>query len=233
MPAGRGARRPLRDARRSCACSRSTPRPARRSGASIPNEDAKTPSRTRIRGLMYWERGDERRIYFGARHWLYALDATTGKPIRGFGEHGRIDLREGFEGRDPRTLSVGVNTPGVFYGDLLILGSVVPEGLPSAPGDIRAFDVHTGARTLGVPHDPASRRARLRHLAEGRVEVHAAAPTPGRACRSTRSAGSSSRQPARRPTTSTAPTGTATTCSPTRSSACGRRPASASGTSRR
>ena len=29
---------------------------------------------------MYWERGDERRIYFGARHWLYALDARTGEP---------------------------------------------------------------------------------------------------------------------------------------------------------
>ena len=28
---------------------------------------------------------------------------------------GRIDLRNGFEGRDPVTLSVGVNTPGVFY----------------------------------------------------------------------------------------------------------------------
>src|SRR5436309_12027353 len=26
-----------------------------------------TPRRTRIRGVMYWERGDEQRIYFGAR----------------------------------------------------------------------------------------------------------------------------------------------------------------------
>ena len=120
-----------------------------------PNKDAKTPSRTRIRGLMYWERGNERRIYFGARHWLYALDAATGQPIPGFGQNGRIDLREGFDGRDPRTLSVGVNTPGVVYNDLLILGSVVPEGLPSAPGDIRAFDVHTGKARWSfhtIPH---------------------------------------------------------------------------------
>src|SRR5207249_1645632 len=29
-----------------------------------PTGDAKTPTRTRIRGLMYWERGAERRIYF-------------------------------------------------------------------------------------------------------------------------------------------------------------------------
>jgi quinoprotein glucose dehydrogenase len=120
-----------------------------------PDPDATRPSRTRIRGLMYWERGDDRRIYFAARHWLYALDARTGRPLQGFGQGGRIDLREGFTGRDPRTLSIGVNTPGVFYGDLLILGSVVPESLPSAPGDIRAFNVHTGKQVWAfhtIPH---------------------------------------------------------------------------------
>ncbi len=109
-----------------------------------PNPQAQKPSKTRIRGLMYWERGDQRRIYFASRHWLYALDATTGKPVTAFGQDGRIDLREGFEGRDARSLSVGVNTPGVFYRNLLIVGSIVPEGLPSAPGDIRAFDVDSG-----------------------------------------------------------------------------------------
>jgi quinoprotein glucose dehydrogenase len=124
-----------------------------------PNADLKTPARTRIRGLMYWERGDERRIYFAARHWLHALDARTGRPVARFGKGGRVDLREGFEGRDPRTISVGVNTPGVFFGNLLILGSIVPEGLPSAPGDIRAFDVDTGAmrwtfHTIPHPGEP-------------------------------------------------------------------------------
>ncbi len=120
-----------------------------------PHEDAPSGSRTRIRGLMYWERGNERRVYFAARHWLYALDARTGQPLPRFGERGRIDLREGFRGRDPRSLIVGVNTPGVFYGDLLILGSIVPESLPSAPGDIRAFDVHTGRQKWAfhtIPH---------------------------------------------------------------------------------
>ena len=51
-----------------------------------PLEDEKAPSRTRIRGLMYWERGSDRRLYFGAKHWLYALDANTGKPLAGFGQ---------------------------------------------------------------------------------------------------------------------------------------------------
>src|SRR6185436_2421016 len=120
-----------------------------------PDPDATTPRRTRIRGLMYWERGDDRRVYFGARHWLYALDARKGTPIASFGRDGRIDLREGFAGRDPRTVSIGLNTPGVFFGDLLILGSLVPEGLPSTPGDIRAFDVHTGQQRWAfhtIPH---------------------------------------------------------------------------------
>ena len=117
------------------------------------------PTRSRLRGLMYWERGEERRIYFAARHWLHALDARTGKPITAFGESGRVDLRQGFRRRDPRTVSIGVNTPGVFFHDLLILGSVVPEGLPSTPGDIRAFDVHTGRprwsfHTIPHPGEP-------------------------------------------------------------------------------
>lgn len=120
-----------------------------------PNKDVKTPSRTRIRGLMYWERGRDRRLYFAAQHWLYALDARTGKPLKRFGMDGRIDLREGFRGRDRGTLSVGVNTPGVFYRNLLIVGSIVPEGLPSAPGDIRAFDVDSGRQKWAfhtIPH---------------------------------------------------------------------------------
>jgi quinoprotein glucose dehydrogenase len=120
-----------------------------------PLEAETPPSLTRIRGLMYWERGDQRRIYFGARNWFYALDADTGKPVATFGRQGRIDLRDGFKERDPRTISIGVNTPGVFFGDLLILGSVVPEGLPSAPGDIRAFDVNTGVEQWAfhtIPH---------------------------------------------------------------------------------
>jgi quinoprotein glucose dehydrogenase len=120
-----------------------------------PTPEAKTPRRSRIRGLMYWQRGAERRLYFAARHWLHALDARTGRPLPGFGRDGRVDLREGFAGRDPRSLTIGLNTPGVFHGDLLIIGSIVPEGLPSAPGDIRAFDVHTGRRRWAfhtIPH---------------------------------------------------------------------------------
>ena len=51
------------------------------------------------------------------------------------------------------------STPGVVFEDLLIMGSTVPETLPSAPGDIRAFDVNTGKirwsfHTIPHPGEP-------------------------------------------------------------------------------
>ena len=104
-----------------------------------PHEGKEVKSRTRVRGLTHWNG----RIYFAAGPLLYCLDATTGKPARDFGSKGRIDLREGL-GRDPETLSVSANTPGIVYKDLLIMGSLVAEDLPAAPGDIRAYDLRTG-----------------------------------------------------------------------------------------
>jgi len=44
------------------------------------------------RGLAYWTDGRQRRVLAGIMHYLYALDAVTGKPIASFGEEGRIDL---------------------------------------------------------------------------------------------------------------------------------------------
>jgi quinoprotein glucose dehydrogenase len=96
------------------------------------------------RGVTYWSSGDEARIFTGQGQYLYALDAKTGKPSAGFGREGRIDLREGL-GRDPSTQSVLLTTPGVVFKDLLIVGGRVSEGLPASPGDIRAYDVRSGA----------------------------------------------------------------------------------------
>jgi len=114
--------------------------------------------RPRNRGLMYWSDGSEARIYVAARHQFYSLDAKTGLPVEGFGNSGSIDLRDGL-GRPAETLSVGLTTPGVVYGDLLIIGSVVSEGLPSAPGDIRAYDARSGElrwsfHTIPHPGEP-------------------------------------------------------------------------------
>src|SRR4029079_14158318 len=95
------------------------------------------------RGVATWAGDGERRIFAGVQHWLYALDAATGKPIPGFGTGGRVDLREGL-GRDPLKQSILLPTPGVVYKDLLIVGGRTSEGLPASPGDVRAYDVRSG-----------------------------------------------------------------------------------------
>jgi quinoprotein glucose dehydrogenase len=100
--------------------------------------------RVLTRGVSYWSDGHQSRIFTGARYYLYALDAETGKPIPSFGENGRIDLRKGL--REPyEAQNVALTTPGSIYKDLIIVGGSNPETRPAPPGDIRAFDVHTGA----------------------------------------------------------------------------------------
>src|SRR5260221_5196395 len=66
------------------------------------------------RGLLYWSdpANKDLRILTAVRHFVYALDARTGKPFPDFGSNGRIDLREGL-GRDPATVSITLTTPGV------------------------------------------------------------------------------------------------------------------------
>jgi quinoprotein glucose dehydrogenase len=99
------------------------------------------------RGINYWESKDrsDRRLLFAANHQLHAIDARTGKTIDSFGTHGLVDLKQGL-GRDPHSISlVQSMTPGRVFEDLLILGSATNQGWGSAPGDIRAFDVRTGA----------------------------------------------------------------------------------------
>ncbi|MGN6387304.1 MAG: outer membrane protein assembly factor BamB family protein [Verrucomicrobiota bacterium] len=96
------------------------------------------------RGVVYWSKGEEKRILFTAGSYLYAIDAKSGKIIPSFGREGKVDLREGL-GRPAEKQFVISNTPGIIYRDLLILGDRVSEGPgPSAPGDIRAYNVQTG-----------------------------------------------------------------------------------------
>jgi len=119
-----------------------------------PNEGRKAIGKARSRGVVYWSGGNAERIYFASRQYLYSLDAKTGKLAPGFGSGGRVDLRTGL-GRDPESLTITATTPGVIYKDLLITGSQVSEGLPSAPGDIRAYDVRTGRQRWSfhtIPH---------------------------------------------------------------------------------
>ena len=97
------------------------------------------------RGVVYWG-GDANhipRIMMVAGARLFALDAATGTPIADFGELGSIDLRQGL-GRDVSGLSVTARTPGIMFKHLLIQGTSLSEGIQSAPGHIRAYDVRNG-----------------------------------------------------------------------------------------
>lgn len=112
-------------------------------GAPVWTFDSGISARGPNRGLTYWTDGSDKRIFAAVQSYLYALNAATGKPIPDFGTEGRIDLREGL-GRDPKTTSIVLTTPGIIYKDLIITGGRMPEALPASPGDIRAFDVRTG-----------------------------------------------------------------------------------------
>jgi quinoprotein glucose dehydrogenase len=107
-----------------------------------PNEGRKIIGTLRTRGVTYWSDGKDQRIFAGAHQYLYSLDAQTGKPIATFGKDGRVDLREGL-GREPLNW-VTMTSPAVVYKDMVIVGGAMSETLPASPGDIRAYDVHSG-----------------------------------------------------------------------------------------
>jgi len=106
------------------------------------------------RGVTYWSDGNDKRIFYTAGSFLYAINAITGKLISSFGNDGRVDLHDGLD-RDVTDLYVVSTSPGIIYKDLLILGTRVAEGGDAAPGHIRAYDVHTGKRKWifhTIPH---------------------------------------------------------------------------------
>lgn len=92
----------------------------------------------RQRGLVFWRnaQGGEQRLFTAAGNYLIALDPATGTVITGFGEEGLVHLGTGL---DADTLpKVGLNTPGVVWRDMLIIGGF------GGPGAVRALDVRTG-----------------------------------------------------------------------------------------
>lgn len=104
-----------------------------------------------MRGLTLWnsaskqaaDTSSSRRLFFSTGHWLFALDATNGKPLAGFGNNGVVDLRAGL-GRDIESVSINAPSPGIVFEDLLIMGSAVLESRGAAPGWVRAYDVNSG-----------------------------------------------------------------------------------------
>ncbi|MBB83180.1 MAG: glucose dehydrogenase [Deltaproteobacteria bacterium] len=104
------------------------------------------------RGVSYWEdtgleagAACKKRIFYGtADSELHALDADTGKPCEGFGENGRVALREGI-GEAPPWEYHPTSPPQVIR-DRVVIGALVADNVRvDAPGGVvRAFDARTG-----------------------------------------------------------------------------------------
>ncbi len=106
------------------------------------------------RGVTYWEDGADRRILFTAENFIYAVRASDGSQIMDFGLEGRVNLHENL-GRDPDSVRVTPTSPGIIYKDLFIIGGAVSESYGASPGDVRAYDVRTGAWVWSfhtIPH---------------------------------------------------------------------------------
>jgi quinoprotein glucose dehydrogenase len=99
------------------------------------------------RGVATWRRGAERRLFVAtidAR--LIALDARTGQPVRGFGEHGVVDLRQGLRIPPTGFADYEVTSPPAVVGNTIVVGSGIADGTskPHPSGEVRGFDAITG-----------------------------------------------------------------------------------------
>lgn len=96
-----------------------------------------------MRGLTYWESGDDKRILYTRSAWLCAVEAPSGKPVLSFGDSGRVSLKSGL-GEMAAEKHVESRTPGTVYENLVIVPLSLSEGSDAAPGHIQAFDIVTG-----------------------------------------------------------------------------------------
>lgn len=107
------------------------------------------------RGLAFWQEGEDKRLYYPAGTFLYALNAKDGSLIKSFGSGGRIDLTRGLD-RDIEDTPVSSTSPPTIFEDLIIMCSSTPDGKgQTPPGHIRAYNLHTGDREWifhTIPH---------------------------------------------------------------------------------
>lgn len=104
------------------------------------------------RGVAYWADGADRRILIATGdNRLIALSAATGEKVAGFGVGGEVDLgRIGLQrplAADPADL-FGTTSPPLICRDVVVVGQYIHDREIKAempPGDVRGFDVRTGA----------------------------------------------------------------------------------------
>lgn len=98
------------------------------------------------RGAEYWRDGDIATVYFGDLHGrLWAINASTGKPVQTFGKNGMVDLTTGLMDKYP-TAQYRLTSPPAVCGEVVITGSLTSDSAPLGPsGDVFAHDLRTGA----------------------------------------------------------------------------------------
>jgi len=87
---------------------------------------------------------------------LFAIDARTGEPCRGFGAGGEVDLRAGVGELHPWDYTT--SSPPVVAGDLVVVGSAIADNrrVDAPRGVVRAYGARDGA--LRWTWDPIPRR---------------------------------------------------------------------------
>jgi quinoprotein glucose dehydrogenase len=103
------------------------------------------------RGVAWWSDGSDKRVLTVTPGFhLVALDARTGQPVEGFGDHGSIDLMQGLRGAPQQGLpDIGSQSPPLVVGDVVVVGpahqvSMQPKSKANVKGDVRGYDVRTG-----------------------------------------------------------------------------------------
>jgi quinoprotein glucose dehydrogenase len=113
------------------------------------------------RGVATWTDGRHRRVFMNSRWNLIALDASTGTPIRDFGDTGYVDLTRELarNGKPVNKLHYTQTSPPVVWRNLVIVGNGVADKLiypNDPPGDVQAFDVKSGKRVWSFSPVPRS-----------------------------------------------------------------------------
>ncbi|MBX3238288.1 MAG: PQQ-binding-like beta-propeller repeat protein [Chitinophagaceae bacterium] len=111
---------------------------------SVQNKRWHSPVVNISRGVSYWEEGEDKRILFTAGAIIYAINATDGTLITGFGEEGGVDLHNDLGREDAADLYIAPTSPGMVFKDLFIIGGRVSEAQYAAPGHVRAYNIKTG-----------------------------------------------------------------------------------------
>ncbi len=106
-----------------------------------------TPRGAANRGVGYWAgAGEDRpRILSVRSSYLFATDAETGRPVLGFGDDGKVDLRIFADTPEPQPFNY--ISPPLVVRDVVVVGQLMedhPRTKENRPGYVRAYDVRTG-----------------------------------------------------------------------------------------